>query len=179
MVSPSAPHLQLLTSESPSDGSTLLRFIAHFALETGDAPATSLDSAFVIVRSPYSPHSRIGPPHGEYQLLKVTFARAIASRILPSYSDSEVVNPALFDFSEVPFRAGGGCDPEGWLRAFQSAWVRERLCPDPRMYEVVDSSWLSELDAQGKFKHFLVLGHDAYAEVAASGWEWVSEGSVS
>lgn len=42
------------------------------------------------------------------------------------------------------------------------------------MYEVLHSPWLIEekLDRSTGWHHYLLLGHDEYAEVIAKGWEW-------
>jgi hypothetical protein len=176
MISPSAPYLQLLASESASDDPTTVRFVAHFGLEW---PLQRLEEAkYIKVYSPYSPGVKLAPPSGPYQLVRVKFTSTIASRMLPGFSDREVVNPEIYDASGLPYRFKPGQGVEEWKRQFQSAWAQNRLCPNPRMYEVSNSSWIDELKLSNEFKHFLLMGHDTYVEIIAKHWDWVSEGGI-
>jgi hypothetical protein len=164
-------------SESRSDDDAVVTFIAHFGLE--HSQECRIEVGHETVDSPYKLTNELGPKSGPYQLVKVTFLRALAARMLPGYSDSDVVNPKVFDFSDVSDEIEPGQSIDEWLRCFQDQWTTKQLCPDPRMYEVAHSSWLTEIGGSaGEYTHFLLLGHDAYVEVIAQGYEWNSLGAV-
>lgn len=176
MVSPSVPYLQLNASEAAADDLAAVSFIAHFGLEW---PSTQLnEKRFEKVHSPYASGIKLTPPTGPFQLVKVKFASAIASRMLPGFSDREIINPEIYDSSNLPCGYSPGQSISEWKRQFQHTWVQNRLCPDPRMYEVSSSLWIEELGVGGEFKHFLIEGHDAYVEIIAKKWDWISEGGL-
>ena len=174
MISPSTPYLQLLASESVDP--TIVRFVAHFGLEWSSEIGKG--KKYVKVGSPYTPETQLAPPGGPFQLVRAQFNTAIASRMLPVFSEREVVNPHFYDFSGLPHRFTPGLSAEKWKLQFNNAWVKSRLCPNPRMYEVSNSAWIKELAAGSEFKHFLLMGHDAYVEVVATHWDWMSEGRI-
>lgn len=176
MVSPSVPYLRLASSESQSDIESAISFIAHFGLEHPQEESTDVPPRKIA--SPYHPKSDRGAPTGPYQLVRVRLHGHIAGRMLPGFSDREVVNPALYDRSLIPCPYTIGQCIDEWLHQFQHLWMKQRLCPDPLMYEVKESSWCSELGLTRDWKHILVLGHDSYVEVIAKDWDWVSEGAT-
>ncbi len=128
--------------------------------------------------SPYHANAELGPPSGPYQLVRIRLLGLVASRMLPGFSDSEVVDPKVYEMSTVPCQQTTGQSVDEWLRQFRHLWMTERLCPDPRMYEVEESSWRAELGLRRDFTHLLVMGHDAYVEVIAKSWDWISEGRI-
>ena len=178
MVSPSVPYLRLQASESASDDPTMVRFVAYFGQENAQAESVGANRVCV-APSPYASNEPLGPPTGPYQVVRVEFAWATASRMLPGYSDRELVNPDLYDSSAVRFQFKEGQSINECLLAFRSAWQRDGVCPDSRMYEVENSLWIAELSIKDeRLRHFLILGHDAYVEVIARAWKWTSEGST-
>lgn len=171
MISPSTSRLRLSASESVSDGTAEVVFLAHFGLED-IGPAASGHAQTQIVSNYSCPPKNAGRRDGAYRLVKVVFGCAVAVRMLPSFSDSDVVDPERFGFDHVPFSFGTGQSIESWLRDFRASWIRTNQCPDPRMYEVENSSWLDEIvGTRPGFGHFLVLGHDAFIEVIAKNWQ--------
>jgi len=88
----------------------------------------------------------------------------------PAYSEREVLDPQEFDTTLIPYSSPPS-DVGSWLRDFQSLWMKSGNCPDPCAYMVESSQWVNRL-ALHDFKHFLIQGHDAYAEVLARGWKW-------
>jgi hypothetical protein len=176
MVSPSVPHVRLIAPESQSDGSAAITFIAHFGLE--HLKPEPKDEVPTKVFSPYDAMTKLGPPEGPFQLIRIRLISHIASRMLPGLSDSEVIAPDRYDMTAIPCGYLPGQGVKEWLRQFQDSWRRQGRCPDPRMYEIKDSLWREELGASGDFKHVLILGHDAYVEAIAKNWEWASDGRI-
>jgi len=177
MVSPSTSYLRLLAAESSSDKLTQVRFIAHFGLERSEA-STEIQGPPVTFFPPYDSNIKLGPKSGPYQLVRVTFSRGLWVRMLPSFSNSETVDPGLYDFSSIPSQLAPGQDIKSWLAGFQHTWLENNCCPDPRMYEVQNSLWLRDVSKDAMLKHYLVLGNDAYTEVLAEKWHWESEGAI-
>jgi hypothetical protein len=88
-------------------------------------------------------------------------------RFSPGYADAEVVEDSAYDWSAI-YRHLTATEP------FREVWLRSHVCPNPRAYEVADSPWLAELGRakmdMAPYRHFLILGHDAYVEVVAQDW---------
>lgn len=175
-VCPSTPFLRLTTFES--GGPTEVKLVGYFALEKQEESIRGFESALV-VGSPYDLNLSQTKKDSPFQLLKLTFEDGIWVKMSPSYADLEVIDESSYDWSALAYRYELGQDPDQWFRRFQEEWHRTSLCPNPRMYELEQSSWLEETGA-GKYgsKHYLIMGHDAYAEVIANGWRWESEGAL-
>lgn len=176
-IDPATPYLRLSASESTSDSPTQVKFVAHFGL--GDSAASEWDQKSAQqFYPPYDSNRKLEKANTAYQVVKVTFAGALCVRMLPSFSDGHIVDPGIYDSSGVP-PSEEGLSVEQWMRSFNEMWVKNRICPDPHMYEVQHSLWLREAGVEGQgFKHFLLLGHDAYIEVIAKNWKWESEGAL-
>ena len=174
MLSPSAPFLQLTASEW--DHPTTVRFVAFFGLE--ESTVQPGRTKYVLAKSPHELGMKLGTPGAPYQLVRVKFAGATASRLLPAFSDREVVDPEMYDASGLLYRFAPRQGVQEWIERFQAAWAQNRFCPNPRMYEVSNSLWIDELGLGVEFKHFLLLGRDSYVEIAAKHWDWESEGSI-
>ncbi|SRR5713226_1487458 len=177
-VSPDTPFLRLLASESSAQEPTQVNFVAHFGL------LQQMEDGFsdrpVIVEPPNynNKHKDNKTGSGAYQLLTITFSNGLWVRMRPAFSDREVVDPSLYDRSKLPCQYQKGQSPEDWVRKFWAEWRRTGFCPVPNFYEVGFSPWLKETGyEQYGYKHFLILGHDAYVEVLAKGWSWKSEGN--
>lgn len=93
-------------------------------------------------------------------------------RKTPIQGQSPVMFEGAFDCADVPL-VNISSQPESALEAFQQRWRESGTCPDPRVYRVEGSRWVSEAGAlKGRCIHFLVLGQDAYAEVLSNAWAW-------
>ena len=146
LVSPSVPFLEVTTSENATDPPTMVDFYA-----------THVDGA--------SSRARLA------------LAAGLGVRFSPSHGDRQVVPEASYDWSAVP-RPHAGPGYVERERQRREQWQTTGTCPDPRAYEVVGSRWLPELvhpvhetlDGALPYRHYLVLGHDAYVEVLATGW---------
>jgi hypothetical protein len=170
-ISPSTPFLRLRAAEIEEP--THVSFVAHFGLY--DPPAASHDGREVeIVYPPDELFEDPGPKEGPYQFVVATFQHGLYVRMYPGHSDAEVIEEAAYDRSALSCRYQRGENIREWLLRFREEWRRTGVCPDPGMYEVEDSPWLEELDPGSAYKHYLMLGHDAYVEVAAEGWSWKS-----
>jgi hypothetical protein len=141
MVSPSVPLLRVSAGENGVVAPTTVEFNASYA-------------------------------DGAEARLRLVFDRGGWLRLTPSYSDTEVVREDDYDWSDT-FPLIPGPDAAAALSRFSELWRATGRCPDPRAYEVHDSPWLAEVQAQGAgfgFRHYLILGHDRYVEVLATGW---------
>jgi len=181
-IIPSASFLKLLAYESPSDGPTQVSFVAHFGLfEQRRSNTSTLGSESV--EKAVSPHEAAELERWDdaaaYQLVRVSFERGLWIRMFPGFGDGEVLDPAVFDSSALPFQDLSPQNLEEMRRAFWQQWIASGACPDPRMYEVERSVWLDELRLSAKgYRHVVICGHDAFIEVAAKSWNWKSDGAL-
>ena len=143
MASPSVPHLQLSAHEDLVASPTVVSLFATFV-------------------------------DGSFARVQVEFRDALWVRWSPSHSDLEVVAESDYDWSGVPRLEVGPAYQDSALR-LREQWRASGICPDSRVYEVGNSPWVEGLGhptAGGlAHRHFLVLGHDAYVELLATGWQ--------
>jgi hypothetical protein len=178
MIDPATPFLRLTAAEDSSAVPTQVEFFANFPSYSSE-PAPLSESIPEVVRPPRGPRTDADPAAGSWQLLCVTFVDGIWARISPAYSDTEIVDPSRFGHSTLYLREPLAFGMAEWLQEFRESWGRNGICPDPRMYEIQKSDWLHDvLGEQEKFKHFLLMGHDAYVEVIARGWDWAPTGRL-
>jgi hypothetical protein len=185
-ISPSTPFLTLRAAESDPEHPTEVTAAAQFGLEQqqqnaqGSGPSRSVK----IVQPPRSDEGTTATLQaatgGLYQLIRITFEVGAWARFYGSYSDTQVVEEAAFDWSALAhlnehWKAG----VEAYRRNYWSLWHQTGICPNPNMYEVEGSTWLREVNVRNPaFKHYLIVGHDAYVEVIAKGWRWESVRSL-
>jgi hypothetical protein len=116
----------------------------------------------------------------QYQKVKVRFDSFYAIKMLPAYNSLSIINYKEYDWSFVMFFDLLCKDSKLWSEKFHPHWKQTNICPDPRMYEVVNSRWLNETKASKfGYKHFILLGHDNYIEVLAKDWNWLSLGGIA
>ena len=164
-IDPATPFLRLTALETPSDVPT-----AVFPF-TSDEPSYQPQTSISVVAPPTGPIITLPSTNGAYQLLCVTFVIALWARFSPGYSDRDVVDPSRFDSSAIFAPDVPRSKVDEWPAAYRHEWNRTDLCPNPYMNEVQESDWLNEaFGQQDDFKHFLLMGHDAYVEVIAGGW---------
>jgi len=147
MVSPSVPFLELAASEDTAASPTVVGFFATHA-------------------------------DGSTSRARLVFRFGLWVRMSLAHGDDEVVREADYDWSHVP-QLSAGADYQVSRRRRYELWRSTGLCPDPHAYEVIGSSWLAAHDHpvgpdRDRLHHYLVLGHDAYVEVLATGW-WADE----
>jgi hypothetical protein len=178
MVSASTPFLRLFCSESAAEGGTYIEFVAFYECE--NAEFGTKDSVHV-VQPPPPFQLALGTHAGPYRLVRISFKNGLWVRVNPAHSDTEVVDESMFDWSQVSGRWKTGEDIFDYFKRDKESWRQTGICPDPGFYEIQSSRWLDETgasdDRSTKWKHFLVLGHDSYAEVIAESFE-ILEGQV-
>ncbi|MCP4600755.1 MAG: hypothetical protein GY847_09520 [Proteobacteria bacterium] len=178
-VSPSTPCLRLMADEVAENGSAEVQFVAHFGLEDLQCDPAKTQREVIVVEDP-GRYSKIQEPSldSPYRLVRIRFRNGLWARISPSYSDSEVLQEAVYDWRGVSGRYTGGA-AEDWLHVFKKTWLDTSVCPDPGMYVVENSRWLRDIEKQRgprrELRHYIILGHDAYIEVLAESWEWAVE----
>ena len=173
-ISPSVPFLRLYLSESSADQPTHAVFIAHY--KCGLVPHdTAGDKSFQIVAPPPAFVQTQDVTVEPYRLVRVLFHNAVAARMLPSFSDTEVIEESAYDWSFIDNTLKPEEGADSFVARFADTWVRSGICPSPGIYEVLTSKWLAQLGVTGKAataRHYLLLGHDAYIEVLAEGCTW-------
>lgn len=176
-ISPSVPYLQL---QEGADGKpSSATFIGHF--KEGNDQLAEVGSPLpkrIGAPSAFSPEGARTP--GRFQMVRVNFLGAQASRVCNAVSDVEVISESDFDWSAVPSGLLPGEKVSDNVKRISDQWHSTGICPDPGMYEVKDSTWLRELGMDQKSsRHFILAGHDDYLEVVADDWQWELGQSVN
>ena len=176
-VSPSTPFLRLVALESASQEQTHVEFVAYNQCE--DASSAASGTSLRVVQPPNAFQGAKTDERGPYRLLRIVFKGSVGARMYPAHSDSQVVDESSYDWTQVPGRWSPGEDIYSYLERDRATWLQTGVCPDPRVYEVVNSPWLEEMQMESdqRWKHYLILGHDAFVEVIAEGHE-IIEGQV-
>jgi hypothetical protein len=174
-VSPSTPFLRLRVSEA--DEPTTVTFMANFSTPLIAQDAVEVGFHRVQVVGPTAESGAVQETETScWGIVKVVFRRGLWARFTPSHSDREVVKESSYDWSALPAVKLESFGEE--RRRLDSIWRESGLCPDPRFYVVSGSRWLQETTRAGSsFKHYMVLGHDAYVEVIAETATWQGQGS--
>lgn len=170
MISPSTPFLSL---EEQQEGEPLrATFAGYFRPDDqGKERNTSLMPA--IVESVPQFELRPLAEKAAYRMVRVSFEDAREHRVCHAESDLEIIRENDFDWALVPIRKQGEKILDAQRRKAE-AWIRTGTCPDPRMYEVLGSPWLAQLNLANPlpWHHYLMLGHDEYIEVVSRNWTW-------
>jgi hypothetical protein len=167
-VAPSTPFLTLHSSEN--DDETYIHFVAFNKLL---APASSYNSGqSVVVSEMPSDFREISPGEsGCYQLMRAYFRHVLWTRMSPSFSESEVIEEGAYDWSLVRGEMWQSKEIDQLFADYTQKWRETGLCPEPGIYEVEHSEWIASLrppkHASAPRRHFLVAGHDCYAEIIA------------
>lgn len=174
-VSPSTPFLRLRASEA--DEPTAVTFMANFPAPQAAEEAGRLGFDRVQVVGPPAEFGAVQEAEGScWRIVKVTFQRGHWARFMPSHADHEVVEESAYDWSALPALTLENFEEQ--RRRFDAVWLESGVCPNPRFYVVSGSRWLQERTKTGScFTHYIVLGHDAYAEVIAETATWRCQGS--
>ena len=170
MISASVPYLRLQTDSGSVPHSAT--FIAYFQCD--DVSPASPMQGF--------PEEILGPTEfvparvnerAPFHVVRVSFTDAKVGRICFAVSDKEVIAEDDFDWDAVPTSLLPGETIEENIARRKKMWLETGQCLDPRMYEVHDSPWLQELRlSEADVHHYILVGHDEYVEVIASGWKW-------
>lgn len=178
-VSASTSFLRLCAVESELP--TEVTFVGHFGLEHTETDDESLSADLPKIVSQagleaaLNVHKLVGP----YQLVRLVFPNGSWARLSPAYSGREVVKEDDYDWSEIAFITRARTDLRAAREEFWTDWRATALCPDPGMYEVLDSRWSKAVHGDYRnYNHYLIMGHDAYVDVLATGWRWESLGAL-
>lgn len=113
--------------------------------------------------------------------VEVRFEHGQWVRTYPAASDADPIPEGLFDRVESG-RERPIHDSMEWVRLFHQRWASQSSCPDPSFYEVLDSTWIRDENAD-RFgcRHFVLAGHDLWIEVLCTGasWRWIDPTSVA
>jgi hypothetical protein len=114
-------------------------------------------------------------PFGELAIRRanVSFRGGQWLRIEPAASDAATVPPDRFDWNGLPFRGVKDQNFDGFLREFRTSWIETGNCPDPKVYEIMSSTWLSSSGAiRFGCKHYLIVGRDLWLEILSLDFKW-------
>jgi len=168
-ISPSVPHLHLQTNDAGKPISAT--FIAYFHCDyvVPVSPPTGLQTI-------YDPGEFILANNAEpapFRMVRVAFAAGKVGRACHAFADLQVIPEDDFDWTAVPGELLPGQTIDQNIKKRLQTWTDTGVCPDPLMYEVQGSPWLRELGlSENDLHHYILLGHDDYVEVIASGWRW-------
>ena len=129
-----------------------------------DLEVTSHENGDTIVLASIALPAERKPPSVLAGAVRITLAAGLWVRVAPTLLDSDI--PERFRKMEID------------RSIFKAQWISSGICPDPGIYRVENSAWLAEEKlAVGKWKHFLIHGHDSWAEILAVDctWEFVEE----
>lgn len=171
-VSASVSCLRVYASEGAGSQCRSVDFIAHFGLARSDSEQRTVRG----VRIVEAPGDFVPTDGGigAYRLVRVLFKEGLWVKVCPSHSDTEIIREDFYDWSALDWRVEDSPEGSAFLNRFWDRWRNTLVCPDPRMYQVEESTWLQELglDSGSGWKHYMILGHDAYVEVIARDWQW-------
>src|SRR5688500_9327152 len=93
--------------------------------------------------------------------LAVLFRAGQWERVWPADRDESTLPRSRFDLSSIP--AAGITVTGSYVDHFRELWTQNGACPDPGIYEVIDSTWLAETNA-ARFgcRHFVLRGRDMW-----------------
>lgn len=169
MISPSVPVLRIALkgNDVPVD----VTFIGFFKC---DERAQASQNGITVIDESVSFEPSSLSIRGPFRMVKVTLTDGKCARVVPAYSDIEVIPEKNFDWSEVKGVRQVGETPSQSVARIRDLWQSTQVCPAPGMYEVSPSSWINELGLSGDstWHHYLFTGHDEYIEVIAKGWSW-------
>jgi hypothetical protein len=166
-ISPSVPYLEIV--DASSDRRAFATFIGFFKTA---APEAAAESIVARVPAPDTFAASADWRGARHRLVRIEFDGCTNVRRTPAFSDSELVDEANYDWSMVSSGLRDEESVEECVQRVHDRWMSTGLCPDPAMYEVINSPWLDVLGRSGTARHYLLLGHDDYVEVVATGWRW-------
>lgn len=176
MVAVSAPFLKCQRSETGEPLS--VTFVGYFKLDHVHQPGGN--ASFEIAQEPPEFEPATSDEQHPYRLVKLSFTGGRDVRTVPSFSDSQVIEEDAYDWSSVPGDLRPGEDAKANRERRNRYWLETGTSPDPGVYEVEGSNWLTELGDQANgLHHYLILGNDDYVEVLAEGWAWQAGQPVS
>jgi hypothetical protein len=110
-----------------------------------------------------------------FRLVRLTFQHAFWVRVSPAFSDTQIIDEAAFDWTQVRGAYQSDEGIEEYLRRTQRPWLESGVCPNPCFYSIDNSAWMREACAhtQEKYHHFILLGSEEYVEVIAKSWSWL------
>lgn len=169
MIAPSRPNLKLIATE---DEAVLVQFAGFFGFEE-NSEFDENDQVILFDNVSINPSIRTG----RYQMIVVNFSNVGWIRRSPQYSDREVIDESLFDWSDIDGKKSDEESISSWHNRFMQTWGKTKICPNPSFYLIEGSDWISESDMKKwNLKHYIVLGESSSIEILAQGYEWESKG---
>lgn len=173
MISPSKPNLKLIVTE---DEKAQVQFVGFFGFEKNiEVDEKDKDQILLFDNVGIYPNIKFG----RYQMISMNFSNIGWIKRTPQYSEREVVDETIFDWSDVGGRKLAQEDIAAWRNKFMQTWSAERVCPNPSFYLVENSDWISQSEMKKwGLKHYLILGESSSIEILAQAYDWDSKGSM-
>lgn len=115
--------------------------------------------------------------HEKWVTLKFKAAGWVRSQ--PVLAAQGIDRLSVYDWSQVapvygfdPITRRPQSEDDDWINNFNEQWRRTGICPDPRMYELKESDWLTESQISKGFRHLLILGEEIQVEILCLDWRW-------
>jgi hypothetical protein len=170
-ISPSVPHLKV--QKAPEQHVVFATFIGHFKCDEAAHSKEESPALEVVVSVPEFESTSI-LTKAPFRMVRVDFGEEYEVRMMPAYSDSEVLPEKSYGWDAVPGALLPNETVDENLRRTEDLWLRTEICPDPGMYEVQNPPWLAEIPEERSrgLRHYVILGHDEYVEILAKAWNW-------
>ncbi len=101
-----------------------------------------------------------------YAIIEIKFSVVYFFSKNVSQQEHGLLSEEKYDFSRIiPYNDNSV--------SFEDMWNETNICPDPSLYEIVDSDLKNYLGINMQnIKHWMVIGHDVYFDILASEFEW-------
>lgn len=110
--------------------------------------------------------------HDERKVKVTTDARVVNIKSSFDFDGSIGIENFDYDRSEIDLPSIDE-DIAAWGKRFTDKWNETGICPNPRMYEVIESEWITaSYNTNGQYKHYLIIGEVMAVEFLCEKWTW-------
>ncbi len=109
----------------------------------------------------------------EERLVTVTFKKLKRVRVNYITLEGGGMDENLYDWTDVPLRFTEEMNLSVREKQYNAMWLNSGVCPDPRMYQVIQSQLLepNEIE-QHQVQHYLAVGEEFTLDIVAGDWKW-------
>ncbi len=103
------------------------------------------------------------------------FPKGLSLILIKSSEEDRAISVENFDYdwSKITHLPSIRENLNLWREQFNKRWKETGFCPDPRMYEVIDSEiFLSIYPSEQGYKHYLLIGEMMAIEFLCKNWTW-------
>ncbi len=103
-------------------------------------------------------------------MVKLRFELPVWSKTTPATTE-EAGEAILEQYDWTLVKPGRNTVIAEYQQEFERLWLETGLCPDPRVYEILDSPWVSNVDTgYESYKHYMILGFYIMIEILGNKW---------